>query len=372
LLTSDEPFKATSRTFTLSGDGTFGQFIPGINHLAVPSEPPVLMQLTQNAGFRTNLGLVNLSGEAVTITVDLFSADTTPLGSSDYSVEPYGHRQIDGFITGITGQPVDDGYAVIESAAPLRPFCAYASVIDTTTGDPMFIRPIVSSHDPLWIPAVAHVTGTNDAAWRTDLEVCSVGSENVRFRAELLETGRDNSDPQAATFNLQAGSCARYRDVVRSVFGRAGTGALRITAETGTVAASSRTYTESATGGTYGQYVAAVSGLGAYYSDLFQLAQSVDGGRGFRTNVGLVNTTPQPITVTLEIQTHDRTTLHQVVAELEPFEHRQLNRVMRGLTGYDLANARIEVSSRTNDERFFAYASVVDNVTGDAVYIPGM
>lgn len=55
---------------------------------------------------------------------------------------------------------------------------------------------------------------------------------------------------------------------------------------------------------------------------------------------------------------------------LEPGEHRQLNGFLEGITADDLTNPSVTVQSQTVGSRFLAYASVVDNVSGDAVFVP--
>jgi PKD repeat protein len=397
-LAADTDLRIASRTHTLSGEGTYGQFIPAVDGDGT-LESPMLMQLTQNRGFRTNLGLVNLEEHQIEVAATLYAADSTPLGTVTYSVEPFGHLQIDEFITGITSEPLDDGYvrldasiATLENRAgavashepaerrsPSRAsspvaFVAYASTIDNVTGDPVFMLPSTPSQNSLWIPAVAHVEGRNGTVWRTDLEVCSVASTDARFRLELLESDRTNPDPRSETFTLESGTCARYSDVVQDVFGTSTTGALAVVPETGFVTASSRTSTRRADGGTYGQYIAAVHDsevVDVFTTELIQLAHSADPTRGFRTNLGLVNGSPFPIEVLLIIQTHDMVTLDERNVSLRPHEHRQLNQVLRGISQDDLENVRITVRNPFIGSRLIVYASVVDNVTGDAVFIPG-
>ena len=58
---SSEPLTVTSRTYNLAPDGTFGQFIDSSTPTAalVTGDQAVLMQLQENASFRTNIGLHN-------------------------------------------------------------------------------------------------------------------------------------------------------------------------------------------------------------------------------------------------------------------------------------------------------------------------
>ena len=61
--------------------------------------------------------------------------------------------------------------------------------------------------------------------------------------------------------------------------------------------------------------------------------------------------------------------------ELEPFESRQINDVFSSLVSTkaldELHDAYAVVSSSTTGAAFFTYASVVDNNTNDAIFVPG-
>ena len=71
---------ATSRTYNLTSGGTFGQFAATIHgsQAFVTGERALLMQLTHDAsttsGFRTNVGMVNLSAQTIILDLDLRSA----------------------------------------------------------------------------------------------------------------------------------------------------------------------------------------------------------------------------------------------------------------------------------------------------------
>jgi len=73
----DGEVRATSRTFNTTPDGTFGQYIGGTdqNDVFATGNDATLIQLTSsasnNSGFRTNLGLVNLEGFPVDVDIDL-------------------------------------------------------------------------------------------------------------------------------------------------------------------------------------------------------------------------------------------------------------------------------------------------------------
>ncbi len=375
-VTSDRPFQVSSRTSTASGEGTFGQYVPPVDVEFPGFIGNTFIQLSENDQFRTNLGLVNRLGTTLEVTAYLYRADSAHIATTTYTVEPFGHLQINGFIADLTDQPFDDGYVRLVGGSG-SDFLAYASVVDNLTGDPSFILPAESGYetDPLWIPAVAHVPGRNGTVWRTDLEICAKnGPGAVTFRIELFKSDQANIEPPSETFDLSVLHCARYSDVVHSVFGESTTGALRLVPEIGHIEASSRTYTRRADGGTYGQFVGAVRdrGVGAFFRgyQILQIHQSADLDSGFRTNIGLLSTSDDTIEITMELRSATDEILQTTEIELQPFEHRQLNQPFIGIGDQGIENAMVVFTSSYSDTGYIAYVSVVDNITGDAVFQP--
>lgn len=101
------------------------------------------------------------------------------------------------------------------------------------------------------------------------------------------------------------------------------------------------------------------------------MSQSSEPTKGFRTNVGFVNAGDSPAVVLIEVRATDNRLLYDVEVELEPYEHRQLDRFLVGIAGDEgLVNALIVVQTVTYPSQLLAYVSVVDNATGDAVFHP--
>lgn len=371
-VTSKYGIRISSKTYTLSDDGSFGQFIPAIDRRD-SRQAWMLIQLTQDNDFRTNLGLVNQLGTPLSVEASLITSDNTRIAEEIYTVEPFGHLQVNEFIAELTDHPLHDGYVVLVGNAGAE-FFAYASTVDNTTGDPAFILPPLVGEEPLWIPAVAHVAGRNGTLWRSDVEICASPSTDAEYRVEFFETDRSNPHPIADSFVLGAGQCARYADAVESVFHRSTTGALRIVPTIGIIFASSRTYTRRSDGGTYGQFIAAIPESDAILHprqrQILQLSSSPDPAVDHRTNLGFVNTTAVPVEVNIYVHAQDEALLHEMKVDLAPFEHRQLNRFLERAGLDDLVNATVRVQSATPDSRFIAYGSVVDNESGDAVFLP--
>ncbi len=380
LVVSDGEVLASSRTYNDRPDGTYGQLVPAFTAAQAfgDGEPARIVQLSESdsdeTGYRTNIGLLNLGSSTLLAELDLYTSDGTLLGSVDQYVSPYEYRQLDRVFRQVTSVTVDDGYAVI---AGYEPFLAYASVVDNRTGDPVFLpamRPPPSG--ALIIPAAAHVGGAAGTVWRTDMQVHNPGATQCAYTVELLARNQDNSTPASVAFQLAPGRSVRYGDVLDAVFGFEGAAALRITPQGCTVEVTSRTYNATPTG-TYGQMVPARAAVTAISDGdsarLIQLEESGSPGTGFRTNIGLVNVTESPIQLTVDLYDATGTHLGTVAAHetaLRPLEYRQLDRVFGRVTSSAVSDGYAVVSASTAGGAFLAYASVIDNRTGDPIFVP--
>jgi len=370
LVGSDRPLRVTSRTYTHAAAGTFGQFIPGraIGEAVTTGSSVWLVELTRSPDFRTNLGVANPSAASVEVHVSLRRADGSEITTRDLTIPPFGSLQR----TDIFGTDVYDAVAVVSSATPGAAYFPYASVVDNRTGDPIMVAPI-QPDDLQVIAAAAHVSGLENTEWRTDLEVCNPLAGAVDLQVRLLASEQGNSDPPSVPVTLAAGTCSRFADVLQTVFSHQGTGALEVVSAAGEVIASSRTF-NTTDDGTFGQLVPGIPTAGVVpagrVATVTQLTQDVDDETGFRTNLGFVNRSPAAITVDVAFHSAGGDHLGDLAVELRPFEHRQLNRVFRQVTSAAVADGHVTVSTSTPGGSFVAYASVVDNTSGDPVYIP--
>jgi hypothetical protein len=232
----------------------------------------------------------------------------------------------------------------------------------------------VVSAQTLYIPASANAEGVNDTRWRTDLQVKAQGTESAAFTIELLESGTDNSAPATIDAAVGAGESLRFGNILENEFDFTGTAALRVTATEGRILATSRTYNDDP-GGTYGQTVPAVAeenGFGyGTEATLILLSRSPDPSSGFRTNIGFVNLTGAQTRMEIDLFTADGASLGTVTRTLKPYEHRQVNDVFHAVGADDVPDGYAIVRTTSEDGLFIAYASVVDNGSGDAVFLLG-
>ena len=100
---------------------------------------------------------------------------------------------------------------------------------------------------------------------------------------------------------------------------------------------------------------------------LIQLSNRNSASGGFRTNLGLVNTTSEATRIEVELHTADGTRLGAISVDLPAYGYRQLDRVFNGVTAGEVIDGYAIVRTPTVNGAFFAYASVIDNLTGDPV-----
>lgn len=148
-LRANRPFLATSRTYN-TGDGTsgtFGQFIPG-STAAEALQQGILLQVVNDpaaSGFRTNVGFLNPSSSSVTVSYKVYNAATaTLLGEGSRDLQPLGFSQVNNVFSAISQANTVVENATVELTAT-GPVLAYASVVDNTSGDPIFVPPFADT-----------------------------------------------------------------------------------------------------------------------------------------------------------------------------------------------------------------------------------
>jgi len=310
----------TSRTYTSNARGTFGQFIPGADTAEAVGglTHAYAIHLRNDADFRSNVGFTEVAGEAGVVRVS----------DRDIAVAPFQHWQLPA--TG-GGELVAD-FSVVSGAARIL---AYGSAIDNKSGDAIYIpaRVAPAAARTEYIPAIS-AAGALGTRWSTEVVV----------RA---------SAPVTALFGGASATIAppaRFANILTELFHRDATmGLLSANLPAGAIA-TARISTPS-DGGSYGQFVPfSAEGHGG---DLIQLEVSDD----FRTNLGAANTGSEPVTARFTAFSAEGTELAIFDRTLQPFELLQFPLPVNA--------ARVRV-----DGNVLAYASVVDNRSGDAIYVP--
>lgn len=134
---------ASGRTFNDTGElGSYGQRSPGLDPSGENTLRPgllgFLIQLDENESRRSNLGLMNLKSTNVEIEAVLIAASGTELGRQTYTVPGGRSRQINRVFKSFTDQSVSTGRITLRVLTPDGRATAWASTIDSGTGDPVF------------------------------------------------------------------------------------------------------------------------------------------------------------------------------------------------------------------------------------------
>jgi hypothetical protein len=131
---------ATSRTYTTSEAGTFGLGVPARSQNSGLGfwRDGTLLQLQQNARYRTNVGFLNLSPWVTTVRVRYYRQDASMLLYVDYELQPMESHQANKPLRGL-GQ-IENAFAMI-SVPSGGPVLCYATVVDNISNDPTYVEP---------------------------------------------------------------------------------------------------------------------------------------------------------------------------------------------------------------------------------------
>ena len=375
---------ASSRTYNKTPQGTLGEYIPAIPFAsfvggAVPADGGAksilsLQQLAQTADYRTNVGVVEASGQPVEIEIRFFDGEGEKLLTVPLSLKASEHRQLNQILAtqGLTN--VTTARAEIEVLAGEGKIAAYASVVDNITGDPLQVHAVDLASlgaRKYVMPGIAHFD-TGQARWRSDVQMFNAGLASVTATVAFFPGGA-SAPAKTATVEIGPGSLRTLGDIVPTLFGENNTGgAIQITTATDSqLVVTGRTYDQREEG-SYGQFMAAVTeddaiGLGDRPVQVLQMEQS----RNIRSNLGIVEVTGKPVRVEISAYPAESRVTPRVELTLQPNEFRQINQVLSALNAGTTYNARIALRVVGGDGKIVAYGSAVDNLTQDPTYIPG-
>jgi uncharacterized repeat protein (TIGR01451 family) len=369
---------ASSRTYNVTGNGTLGQFIPAVRYGefigkafdGALSGVLSLQQIAQTSAYRTNVGVAEASGEPASLLMRFFNGAGAKLLELPVQLAGGEQRQLNA-ILGQHGIEVTDGRVEVEVIGGSGKVTAYASVVDNLTNDPLLVSgtPLTQDGATKWIlPGVANLDNAV-AHWRTDMRVFNYG--NAPQSATLTFFPTDGGVARTADVLLDAGAVLTLDNIIRTRFGAENVGGVVHLATTtpANLVVTGRTYNETA-GGTYGQFIPAVTALHAIGSGerTLHILQVEDSVR-YRTNIGVAEVTGQPATVEVQIVLPDSKVTPTVQFQLAANEFRQFG-LIRDLGLGNVYNARVTVRVIDGAGRVTAYGSVIDEQTQDPTYVP--
>jgi len=367
---------AASRTYSVASTGTFGQYIPAlplVNFLSKASNSKIsLQQVSQSSatgGFRTNLGFIEGSGQSVDFVATLLDDAGHTIAERAYSLKPYESQQqrLDQFF-GVSS--ITDGRVEVRVTSDTGHVSAYASVLDNTTTDPLLVfpaDPAKISAKRFVVPGVAEFD-TSFSNFHTDMRIYNGGSSPVDVT--LAFTGA--SVPNKVK-TIGAGETLAVDNVLPTLWNITGGGAVvATTANESQLVVTARTFSrDKSNGGTFGQFIPGVTaadavGNGERALQIVQLEESP----AFRTNLGLVEVTGNPITVELLAYTPDSKVAGKLTIPLGAGEYLPRNGIFKSFGFNNVYNGRITARVISGTGRVAAYGSVIDNRTTDPTYVP--
>jgi hypothetical protein len=370
----------SSRTYNFTQTGTFGQFIPAIRFAdfvgrALEGETPKILslqQVSQSAAYRANFGFAEAAGQPAELSVRVYNSVNALLATIPVSLRPREHTQINGMLAAHGINDLADGRVEVEVIGGGGKVTAYVSEVDNKTNDPLLVSAVVKgavTADRYVVPGVAYIQ-SDSVFWVTDLRVFNAGAAEtaatITFYPQGNPTGFVTRD-----ITLAPGEIEVLDNVIGDLFaqpnGAGGMVAITTPASTN-LSATARTYNKTSNG-TYGQYIPGVTpaesvGNGDRPLQLLQLEQS----SRFRTNIGLAETTGQPVTVEVSAIAPDTNTIPVVQFTMQPNEFRQFSLGSFGLG--DVYNARVAIKVIGGTGRVTGYGSAIDQQTQDPTYVP--
>lgn len=137
----DAALTVTARTYNQTSNGTYGQYIPGVTpaeSVGLGDRALQLLQLEQSSRFRTNVGIVETTGQPATVEMRVTIPDsiTTPIVTIPLTGSEF--RQISLADFGITGAVYNARVSVkvVDGSGRVT---AYGSAIDSITQDPTYV-----------------------------------------------------------------------------------------------------------------------------------------------------------------------------------------------------------------------------------------
>jgi hypothetical protein len=226
------------------------------------------------------------------------------------------------------------------------------------------------------IPVAGRVTNGLGQTFVTDVRIFNP-SYDTASAAQVEYFAAGNGPNTNATASIPVNIPARGTATLDDIAGASGLnvsgtiGALRISSAE-QLAVTSRIYADlrSSGKGTFGQFAAGQPRANALRRGVLpQLSNHVtEFTSGFRTNIGFFNPNIGPVTVRLELRDPAGTLSASSVITLQALAQQQ-NPLASYFTGVDLSNAANLTLSFDASAPVVAYASVVDNVSADQIFV---
>ncbi len=361
---------ASSRASSATAAGGTGQYVPAVLYSNFVGKGSILslQHIAQSGTYQTNLGLIEGSGEKVSLQVRIFDADGNIKASFPQDLTGGESMQMDSILKE-KQVALDDGRIEVEVTSGNGKVTAYASVVDTSTNDSQLVPPVTLDNvgHKEWV-----LPGVGSGNWQTDVRIFNAGTKAADLTLAFYSM---NGGPATTrTITLDPGKVQAFDQVLSSFFNISGedAGALHISSATpAQVVATARTYKQT-DNGAYGQFISAATpdeavSAGSRPMQILQMEQSDN----LRSNVGFAEVSGKPVTLEVSVFRPNSNTPAVSEVNLAPNQFLQMNSLIASLGLGETFNARISVRAISGEGRALAYGSLIDKKTSDPTYIPG-
>lgn len=137
------PIVITARTFSRDANGgTYGQFIPGVtatDATGLNERALQVVQLEQSPAFRSNLGLVEVTGNPVVLDIAAFSPDSKVAAHVQKTLNGFEFSQLGSIFSQLGFPNTYNGRIAVSVIGGTGRVAAYGSVVDNRTLDPTYV-----------------------------------------------------------------------------------------------------------------------------------------------------------------------------------------------------------------------------------------
>ena len=236
---------------------------------------------------------------------------------------------------------------------------------------PLASRPVATDATRIIVPAVGSTPGAGGTRFSSDVSIYNHGLAQARLMVVFTAAGSDPSPLFGALrVAVDPGQIVELPDIVGSAFHLAGIGSLELQGDTASLIVESRTF-NTARGATFGQAIPGVltsAAIGRNEGILH--IPELENDTAFRANVGF--TEVGGANGTVRIRTFDEAgqLLGTNDYNLGAFGMQQVPLGGGGLLASTVNAARVEAEVVAGGARIVAYGSVIDNLSGDPIYVP--
>lgn len=362
----------TSRTYNDKNNGTYGQFIPSAifdDSLSLnnPENYGYILGITENERYRTNIGFTETAGSKTTLNLTFYNSLGVEISKASVLVPAFGWLQKNWKDFGFPN--TENGYLKIEILSG-GAVLAYGSIIDNFTGDGIYV-PLKKKLDFLnsskqIVAVIASNEGAFGSKWRSDLWVLNTNSTEK----EISLRYSSNHGNYLTNLKIKAYEQMYLKNVVKEInpnIPEDSFGSLILENSNGIIAIS-RTYNETENG-TYGQFIPSIPEKEVLNADSFGYILNLRCDENFRSNIGFSNFTKDDLKVSLTIYRNDGQSLGTREYLIYKYQNYQINNVIESFglqCNYPSFYAKVYIKEGSG----YIYGSVIDNRTGDGIFIP--